>query len=285
MSPEVAQLLKADLERALERRGRRRTSRIKEDSMRKLAALLCRRCDDGFGSSAQIVPCSAGERSGPENSARRHRRLRRRREPPSVADQPAGREPHPGAGGAGRRPESPAVRETAADRPFRFHTVARAGAERPRRGDGGLGRATDADQDQQGQPFNEASVGYVLVPVRLDELQAQKAPGAFIVPHRATVSTPVDDLLRLVDQAGRLGAYASLAAGSKSLRSPNGPTRANSCAPRSRSSRRLKSPYRRRHRARGVREASWPATPYAGARATRSTPGSLKLQRVDCHAS
>jgi hypothetical protein len=29
----------------------------------------------------------------------------------------------------------------------------------------------------------------------------------------------VDDLLRLVDQAGRLGAYASLAVGSKSLRS------------------------------------------------------------------
>ena len=74
-------------------------------------------------------------------------------------------------------------------------------------------------KDPEGRPFNEASIGYVLVPVRLEELQSQQAPGAFIIPHRAQVSTPVDDLMKLVDQAGRLGAYAALAVGSKSLRS------------------------------------------------------------------
>lgn len=79
--------------------------------------------------------------------------------------------------------------------------------------------ATAEVTDQQGRKFNEASIGYMLVPVRLDELQSQRAPGAFVIPHRAPPSTPVDDMLRLVDQAGRLGAYASLAVGSKSLRS------------------------------------------------------------------
>ena len=71
----------------------------------------------------------------------------------------------------------------------------------------------------------------MLVPVRLDELQSQRAPGAFIIPHRAMPSTPVDDMLRLVDQAGRLGAYAALAVGSKSLRSARwGDARKQLCA-------------------------------------------------------
>ena len=79
--------------------------------------------------------------------------------------------------------------------------------------------ATTAVKDSQGKPLNEASIGYVIIPIRLDELQSQLAPGAFVIPHRAQPSTLVDDLIRLVDQAGRLGAYASLAVGSKSLRS------------------------------------------------------------------
>ena len=79
--------------------------------------------------------------------------------------------------------------------------------------------STTAVKDQQGRPLNEASIGYVIIPVRLDELQQQPAPGAFVIPHRAQPSTVVDDLIKLVDQAGRLGAYASLAVGSKSLRS------------------------------------------------------------------
>jgi len=79
--------------------------------------------------------------------------------------------------------------------------------------------ATTEVKDQQGRPMNEASIGYVIIPVRLDELQQQPTPGAFVIPHRAQPSTLVDDLIKLVDQAGRLGAYASLAVGSKSLRS------------------------------------------------------------------
>ena len=91
--------------------------------------------------------------------------------------------------------------------------------------------ATAEVTDQQGRKFNEAAIGYMLVPVRLDELQSQRAPGAFIIPHRAPTSTPVDDMLRLVDQAGRLGAYASLAVGSKSLRSARwGDARKQLCA-------------------------------------------------------
>jgi hypothetical protein len=102
--------------------------------------------------------------------------------------------------------------------------------------------ATTELKDQQGRPFNEASIGYVLVPVRLEELQTQQAPGAFIIPHRAEVSTPVDDLMKLVDQAGRLGAYAALAVGSKSLRSSRwGDARKQLCAAESQFQR-LKSP-------------------------------------------
>lgn len=92
------------------------------------------------------------------------------------------------------------------------------------------GAATEV-RDAQGRTFNEASIGYVLVPVRLDELQSQRAPGAFVIPHRAQISTPVDDLMKLVDQAGRLGAYASLSVGSKSLRSGRwGEARRQLCA-------------------------------------------------------
>jgi len=73
-------------------------------------------------------------------------------------------------------------------------------------------------KDAQGRPFQDASVGYVLVPVRLNELQAQRPPGAFVIPYRARASDPAADLLRLVDQSGRLAAYATLAAGTRSLR-------------------------------------------------------------------
>jgi hypothetical protein len=91
--------------------------------------------------------------------------------------------------------------------------------------------ATAEVKDSQGRAFNEASIGYVLIPIRLDELQSQKAPGAFIIPHRAPTSIPVDDMLKLVDQAGRLSAYAALAVGSKSLRSAKwGDARKQLCA-------------------------------------------------------
>jgi hypothetical protein len=73
-------------------------------------------------------------------------------------------------------------------------------------------------KDAQGRAVQEASVGYVLVPVRLNELQSQRPPGAFVIPYRARPSDPAADLLRLVDQSGRLAAYAMLAAGSRALR-------------------------------------------------------------------
>jgi hypothetical protein len=91
--------------------------------------------------------------------------------------------------------------------------------------------ATTEVKDPQGRVVNEASIGYVLVPIRLDELQLQTAPGAFITSHRATPSTIVEDLLKLVDQAGRLGAYAALTVGSKSLRASKwGEARKQLCA-------------------------------------------------------
>jgi len=91
--------------------------------------------------------------------------------------------------------------------------------------------ATTEVKDSLGRPLNEASIGYVLIPIRLDELQSQNAPGAFIIPHRAQPSSIVDDLLRLVDQAGRLGAYAALTVGSKSLKSSRwGEARKQLCA-------------------------------------------------------
>ena len=51
---------------------------------------------------------------------------------------------------------------------------------------------TTAVKDSQGRPLNEASIGYVIIPVRLDELQSQPAPGAFVIPHRAPPSTVVE---------------------------------------------------------------------------------------------
>jgi hypothetical protein len=73
-------------------------------------------------------------------------------------------------------------------------------------------------KDAQGRAVQEASVGYVLVPVRLNELQSQRPPGAFVIAYRARPSDPAADLLRLVDQSGRLAAYATLASGSRALR-------------------------------------------------------------------
>src|SRR4030095_12790637 len=39
-------------------------------------------------------------------------------------------------------------------------------------------------KDAQGRPLQEASVGYVLVPVRRNDLQTPKPPGAFVMPDR-----------------------------------------------------------------------------------------------------
>ena len=135
--------------------------------------------------------------------------------------------------------------------------------------------------DAQGQRFHEASVGYVLVPVRLNEFQAQKPSGAFIVPHRAQVSAPMDDLLRLVDQSGRLGAYAALAAGSKSLRSSKwADARKQLCAAQSLFAS-LKQPVSAGDTELGEYARKLAGDTIAGAQGDAKYTGSLKLQPVD----
>lgn len=73
--------------------------------------------------------------------------------------------------------------------------------------------------DQAGAPIHEATVGYVLVPVRFDEFTLGQPPGAFLVSRQARSVTSVDDLVRLVDQTGELAAYVAVSTGVKFLRS------------------------------------------------------------------
>jgi hypothetical protein len=85
--------------------------------------------------------------------------------------------------------------------------------------------------DEKGQPLNEASVGYLIVPVRLEEFESPQVPGTFVIAQTARPSRLLDDQIRLVDQAGRLGIYASLALGSRSFRGREwDPARRQLCA-------------------------------------------------------
>jgi len=79
---------------------------------------------------------------------------------------------------------------------------------------GTMARVTDAS----GESFHEASIGYVLVPVRHYEFGRPEPPGAFLVPRRADEVASIDALVRLVDQSGRVAAYAALGAGTRLLR-------------------------------------------------------------------
>ena len=76
-------------------------------------------------------------------------------------------------------------------------------------------QATDAG----GAPIHEATVGYLLVPVRFDEFTHGRPPGAFVLSRQAKSVSSVDHLVRLVDQAGELAAYAAVSTGVKLLRS------------------------------------------------------------------
>jgi hypothetical protein len=80
---------------------------------------------------------------------------------------------------------------------------------------GSTAPATDAN----GAPVHEVSVGYVLVPVRFEELTAGQPPGAFLLSRRAKTLTSLDELVSLVDQSGELAAYAAVSTGVKLLRS------------------------------------------------------------------
>jgi hypothetical protein len=72
--------------------------------------------------------------------------------------------------------------------------------------------------DSAGAPIHEATVGYVLVPVRFDEFTQGQPAGAFLLSRQAKSVTSVDELVRLVDQSGELAAYAAVSTGVKLLR-------------------------------------------------------------------
>ena len=119
--------------------------------MRRLVAFLIAVAATTASASAQIVPCSAVSDQGSKILLDDIVTSAGDRELPPVTDQSTGCEPHPGTNGAWRRPESPPLPQTAADWPVRLHTIARAGAERPRRADGGLGHH-HAGQGSAGTP-------------------------------------------------------------------------------------------------------------------------------------
>ncbi len=66
------------------------------------------------------------------------------------------------------------------------------------------------------QKVHEAVIGYALVPVGFYS-DSGVPRGTFMVPRQAKSLDSADDLVRLVDQAGSLAAYAALAAGTRLL--------------------------------------------------------------------
>jgi hypothetical protein len=67
-------------------------------------------------------------------------------------------------------------------------------------------------------PYHEASIGYAVVPVRFYEYGETNPQSAFVVPRRADSLGSTEALLKLVDQAGTLAAYAAVGAGTKLLK-------------------------------------------------------------------
>ena len=72
--------------------------------------------------------------------------------------------------------------------------------------------------DSSGSKVHEATVGYLLVPVRFDEFTQGQPSGAFLSSKQAKSVTSVDDLVRVVDQSGELAAYVAVSTGVKLLR-------------------------------------------------------------------
>ena len=72
--------------------------------------------------------------------------------------------------------------------------------------------------DTAGAKVHEATVGYLLVPVRFDEFTQGQPSGAFISSKQAKSITSLDDLVRVVDQSGELAAYVAVSTGVKLLR-------------------------------------------------------------------
>lgn len=69
--------------------------------------------------------------------------------------------------------------------------------------------------DDAGERFHEAQIGYVLIPVRLRSFASGEPVSAFTVPRRADTLATIDALVRLVDQASVVPAYALLSAGTR----------------------------------------------------------------------
>jgi hypothetical protein len=71
--------------------------------------------------------------------------------------------------------------------------------------------------DDAGAKYHEAEIGYVLIPVRLQSFTSGEPSGALTVQRRADTLT-IDALVRLVDQANAVPAYALLSAGTRLMR-------------------------------------------------------------------
>ena len=78
---------------------------------------------------------------------------------------------------------------------------------------GTTAHATDA----AGAKIHEATVGYLLVPVRFEEGEGQPF-GAFLLSRQTKSVTSVDDLVRVVDQSGELAAYVAVSTGMRLLK-------------------------------------------------------------------
>lgn len=72
-------------------------------------------------------------------------------------------------------------------------------------------------KDDTGDTYHEAQIGYVLIPVRLRSFTSGDPSGALTVQRRADALT-IDALVRLVDQANAVPAYALLSAGTRLMR-------------------------------------------------------------------
>jgi hypothetical protein len=80
---------------------------------------------------------------------------------------------------------------------------------------GSTAKATDAT----GAEVHEATVGYLLVPIRFDEFTTGQPSGAFLLSRQTKSVTSVDELVRLVDQSGELAGYVALSTGVNLFRS------------------------------------------------------------------
>lgn len=70
----------------------------------------------------------------------------------------------------------------------------------------------------EGAPYHEASIGYLLVPIRFYEFDTGNPPGAFVVSRRTRMIGSADEMLKLLDQAGELAAYTAITAGTRALK-------------------------------------------------------------------